>query len=96
MKMVMIAYNEAIDTEVIEALERCGVKYYTKIKGIHGKGATSGMHLGTDVWPGKNNILYVACKEESAKQLFYYVGELRKKLGKEGVKAFVWNLDEVT
>ncbi len=95
-KMVMIAYNEAIDDEVMETLENCGVKNYTKIKGVFGKGETSGTHLGDDIWPGRNNILYVACQDNEARQLVLCVKELRKKLGKEGVKAFVLPLEEIT
>lgn len=96
MKMVMIAYNEAIDDEVMEVLENCILDNYTKIKGTFGKGKTSGTHLGDDIWPGRNNVLYAACEDRDVKQLLTCVKELRKKLGKEGVKAFVWDLEEVT
>ncbi len=96
MKMAILAYNEAIDDEVMETLESCGLKNYTKIKGVFGKGETSGTHLGNDIWPGRNNILYAACQDNEARQLILCVKELRKKLGKEGVKAFVWSLDEIT
>lgn len=96
MKMVMITYNEAIDTEVMEALEHCALKNYTKISGVFGRGTTSGTHLGNDIWPGRNNILYVACEEKSAKQMLTKVRELRKKLGREGIKAFVLSVEEVT
>ncbi|MDD5584620.1 MAG: hypothetical protein PHV55_06170 [Candidatus Omnitrophica bacterium] len=96
MKMVMIAYNEAIDDEVMEVLENCTLDNYTKIKGAFGKGKTSGTHLGDDIWPGRNNVLYAACEDRDAKQLLTCVKELRKKLGKEGVKAFVWDLEEAT
>jgi hypothetical protein len=95
-KMVMITYNEAIDDEVMEILGSCGLKNYTKIKGVFGKGETSGTHLGDDIWPGRNNILYAACQDNETRQLILRVKELRKKLGKEGVKAFAWSLDEVT
>ncbi len=94
MKMVMIAYNEAIDDEVMELLESCSLNNYTKIKGVFGKGTTSGTHLGNDVWPGRNNILYAACLEAEAEQLLACIKELRKTLGKEGAKAFVWNLED--
>lgn len=96
MMMVMIAYNEAIDDEVMEVLGVCALKNYTKIKGAFGRGATSGTHLGDDIWPGRNNILYAACQDNEARQLVSCVKELRKKLGKEGIKAFVWSLDEIT
>jgi len=96
MQMVMISYNEAIDVDVMEALERSSLKNYTKINATYGKGTTSGTHLGDDIWPGRNNILYVACEEKEAKQLLSRVKELRKRLGKEGLKAFAWMLEEIT
>ena len=96
MKMVMISYNEAIDAEIMGVLEKCSLKNYTKITATYGKGTSSGTHLGTDIWPGRNNILNVACQEKEVAQLLVTIKELRKKLGAEGVKAFSWNLEEIT
>ncbi len=95
-KMVMISYNEAMDMEIMEILENCALKNYTKFTGVYGRGETSGAHMGDDVWPGKNNLLYVACSESEVKKLLSCVKELRKKLGKEGVKAFVLPIEELT
>lgn len=94
MKMVMVVYNEAIDLEVMEAMECLGLKNYTKVMGAFGRGEASGTHLGNDVWPGKNNILYVACSGEQSRQLGARIAELRKTIGAEGVKAFVMPLEE--
>jgi len=96
MKMVMISYNEAIDAEIMDVLEHCAMKNYTKVMGVFGKGETSGTHMGDDIWPGRNNVLYIACEENDAKQIFACIKELRKKLGAEGVKAFVMPLEEMT
>ncbi len=96
MKMVMIAYNEVMDMEVMEALESCAMKNYTKVTGAFGRGAASGAHLGNDIWPGRNNLLYVACEETQAEQLLMRIRELRKRLNKEGIKAFVMPVDDVT
>ena len=95
-KMVMIAYNEAVDSEVMEVLANCGLQNYTKIMGTFGRGSTSGTHLGNDIWPGRNNILYIACEESRVKQLLSCIKELRQELGKEGIKAFVLPVEEVT
>jgi len=95
-KMVMISYNEAIDAEIMDVLEHCAMKNYTKVMGVFGKGATSGAHMGNDIWPGRNNVLYIACEENDARQILACVKELRKKLGAEGVKAFVMPLEEMT
>jgi hypothetical protein len=94
--MVMIVYNEAVDNEVNEVLECYAAKNYTKLTGVFGSGTTSGTHLGNDIWPGRNNILYVACEEKQAQQMLAAVKELRKKIGNEGVKAFLLPLEEMT
>ena len=95
-KMVMIAYNEAIEAEVMEILQECGVNNYTLLPGAFGRGEASGTHLGNDIWPGRNQILYIACDEEKAKHILSCIKELRKTLSKEGIKAFVLPLEEST
>ncbi len=96
MKMVMVIYNEAIDVEIMEVLNGCGLVNYTKVTRVYGKGTTSGTHLGDQIWPGLNYILYVACDDTQAKQVVLGVTNLRKTLGKEGVKAFVMPLEQIT
>ncbi|MDO8536463.1 MAG: hypothetical protein Q7S30_05620 [Candidatus Omnitrophota bacterium] len=96
MKMIMISYNEAVESEVMDSLAACALKNYTKITDTYGSGLTSGTHLGNDIWPGKNNILYVACEDKEAKQLLSRIRELRKTLGKEGLKAFLLPIEEMT
>lgn len=95
-KMVMIIYNEAIDMEVMEVLQKCTLKNYTKAVAVYGSGENSGIHRGDDIWPGRNNILYVACSEKESIQLISCVKDLRKVLGKEGIKAFVLPVEDLT
>jgi len=95
-KMVMIAYNEALDEEVMEVLNGCVMKNFTKITGAYGRGSASGTHLGNDIWPGRNNVLYVYCAEEQARKMVSQVKELRKTLSREGIKVFVLPVEEIT
>lgn len=96
MKMVMVMYNEAIDVEVMEVLAGCGLEFYTKWQRVLGKGHISEPHLDSNVWPGLNNVLCVVCEDDIAKKLLSCVKELRKTLNKEGVKAFVLPVEELT
>lgn len=92
----MLVYNEALDNEVMEILENCLMKNYTKLTGVFGCGTSSGTHLGTDIWPGRNSILYVACEEAVAKKIIASVKQIRKSLGVEGIKAFLMPLEDLT
>jgi len=94
MKLVLIAYNEAIDEEIEELLSEGGLEGFTKWTKVYGKGRSSGPHLGTHVWPKANNVLAVVTEDDKAEKLLEGVRELRTRLSKEGVKAFVLNVEE--
>ena len=96
MKMVMIVYNEAVDQEAMAMFDTFAVKNYTKVLGVYGRGTASGTHLGDDIWPGRNNILYVCCDEVQSNKIIAQVKELRKQLGHEGIKAFVMPVEDLT
>ena len=95
-KMVMIVYNEALDIEAVELLEKASLENYTKIMSAYGRGETSGAHLGNDIWPGRNNILYIACSEKESARIVLGVKGLRAKFGREGIKALVFPIEDLT
>ena len=96
MKMVMIAYNEGIESNVIDVLHAAGVHTYTHWDKLHGVGKTSGPHLGTHVWPKHNNAIMAAVEDEAVPTILSGVRQLRQSLGREGVKAFVMPLEQMT
>jgi len=96
MKMVWIAYNQAIGEEVDECLKKCNIKSYTKIPLVHGVGQHSGPHLGTHIWPGVNSLLMIVCTEEIKERLLEEVRRLKRTFEREGIKAFVVPVEEIT
>ena len=96
MKMLLIAYGEAIDEEVLEALAAAGAENYTKWTRVQGKGTTSGPHLASHVWPKQNNVLAVAVDDERVAGILEGIRKLRARLGDKGVKAFVLPVDAMT
>jgi len=96
MKMVMIAYNEALESELKEAVEAAGLRNFTEVAKVLGKGDTSGPHMGTHVWPKQNNLLFAALDDDVAADVMAAVRRLRETVGHEGVKAFVLSLHDIT
>jgi nitrogen regulatory protein PII len=96
MKAVLIVHNVAIDEEVNEALESVGINCYTKFPNIIGRGEISEPHLNIDVWPGINCGTFVVIEQVKAKKIMENVRRLREKLGTEGIKAFMWEVDDLT
>ncbi len=96
MKMVFIMYNIAINDEVMEILKDAGIEGYTRWERTTGCGQTSGPHFGTHVWPPVNSVLAIAVEDDRKDKLIERIKEVRKKIGKEGIKAFVLPLEEMT
>ncbi|KQC16416.1 MAG: hypothetical protein APR56_07430 [Methanosaeta sp. SDB] len=96
MKMVIIVYNGALDREVGKITAAAGVEGYTKWVEVYGRGRTSDPHLGTHVWPKVNYLMLICVEDEQARKLLEGIRELRKRLGREGVKAFMLPCEDVT
>jgi nitrogen regulatory protein PII len=96
MRMVMISYNSAINSEITEALSKSGVENYTKWRQVQGKGKSSGSHFGSEIWPGENSVLFCALEDDKAGDLLRHIKELRARLNKVGVKAFIWRLEDIS
>ena len=96
MKAVLIVHNAAIEQDVNEALASVGIDCYTKFPNTLGKGKLSEPHLNIDVWPGINCATFAVTEQDKAREIMANVRKMRKKLGKEGIKAFMWEIDDVT
>lgn len=93
-KMVMLTYNHALDDEMLELLEQCGVEGYTKLEGATGTGK-SGPHEGTNIWPVTNNIIFTAVTAAQLKLLRSGGKTLSARFPGEGMRGFLFNLEEV-
>lgn len=96
MKVVMICYNEAVDDEVMELLNDINVVGYTKWRKVLGRGQTSGPHMASHIWPKANNVLFTVLPEELAAEIFDGVRKIKSALGAEGIKAFMWEIEDMT
>ena len=96
MKLVLVAYNEAIEEELAETLEASGVKHYTKWTKVLGSGYSGGLRLDTHIWPGANNVVALMLNDEKAAEIMAGIRELKENRRGEGLKAFLLPVDDVT
>lgn len=96
MKAVLIVHNAAIDRDVNEALQSLGIDCYTNFTNVLGKGQLSQPHLNTDVWPGTNIATFVVTDQPKADKIMDKIRRMREKLGSEGLKAFMWQIEDIT
>lgn len=96
MKSVMIVCNMILSDEVMELLRRLNMRGFTRWDDVKGRGTDDGEpHLGTHIWPGLNSAFLVIVPEERVSTLLDGVREIEKTGSQQGIKAFVWNIEQV-
>lgn len=96
MKLVLIVSNITISEDVQKLLKELDISCFTRIPRLEGVGVTAGARFDNNIWPGANSALFVVVPRETAVKLMEAVAELRKREGREGVKAFMLSVDDMT
>ena len=96
MKAVMIIYNQAHSSVVMEILDNCSVRGFTKWVDVQGRGSVKGEpHYGTHAWPSKNMATLAVVPEESVAPLIKELKEANNAATDQGMRAFVWEAESV-
>lgn len=92
----MIVHSAAIDVDVNELLKSIGIDAYTRFTDVVGRGHRSEPHLNTEVWPGVNSATLAVVDDDKARAAMECVRTMRQTLGSEGIKAFLWEIQDIT
>lgn len=96
-RMILIVYNEAIDSEIMAVLDRVRPAMpFTKWDRVMGRGEVSEPHLLDHIWPKGNRVVMTCCEPREARELMEGLQQLRRRYAKEGLRAFAWDIDEAT
>ena len=96
MKAVLIVHDVGIEAEINDLLKAAGIDCYTKFPEILGRGRLSEPHLNTEVWPGVNCGILVVAEDNQARDVMEAIRRMRQTLGSEGLKAFLWEIEDIT
>lgn len=96
MKSVMIIFNQA-NTERIEyMLDEMKIRGFSFWENVQGRGSKNGdPHRGTHTWPEMNNALMTVVDDAVVPELLDNVRRLDKRNPEVGVRAFVWNIEQM-
>ena len=95
LKSVFIAYNEAYHSLILRLLDKQNLKGYTSWNHIQGRGSNDGEpHIGSHAWPTMNDAMLVVVPEERLQALLDALRELDERNPQEGLRAFVWNIEQ--
>ena len=93
-KMMMLIYNSALESTVMEYIEECHITCFTKIPRVYGRGESGGPRMGTNIWPGENEMLWVVTDEKKIQNMLQCARKLKKMHEGKGVKVFVLPVEE--
>ncbi|MBR0045848.1 MAG: hypothetical protein IJP75_03060 [Bacteroidaceae bacterium] len=95
MKTVFIAYDQAHQENVIEALNDTNVRGYTFFEQVGGRGTKGGdPHLGSHAWPSMNSSILTVVEDEQVQPLLKRLQKLDDDNPMLGLRAFVWAVEQ--
>ena len=96
MKSVFIVFNQAFTSRVEFMLDELGHRGFTFFENVQGRGSETGApHRGTHTWPEMNNVVLCVLEDEKVESLLLSVRKLDKRNEEVGVRAFVWNIEQM-
>ena len=95
MKALFIAYNQAFNMELADALEAIDCKGFTMWNEITGRGSETGEpHLGNHAWPTLNNAMLTVLDDAKVDAAMEILDSKNKEYPQLGLRAFVFNIEK--
>lgn len=95
MKGIFIAYDQAYNMEIADALEELGCKGFTMWQDIAGRGSLTGEpHLGNHAWPTMNNAILTFVEENKVNDILGRLKAMDEETPNLGLRAFSWNIEK--
>ncbi len=92
----MIVFNQASTERVEYMLDKLGIRGFTFWENVQGRGQENGdPHRGTHTWPEMNNAVMTVIDDSKVDELLLSVRKLDKRNEEVGIRAFVWNIEQM-
>ncbi|MCD8186270.1 MAG: hypothetical protein LUD68_07405 [Rikenellaceae bacterium] len=93
MKGIFIACNQALYEDVLEIMDRSGVRGFTSWEDVMGRGSHQGEpHYGSHAWSTMNSSLLCFVEEQTATLFLKKLQQLSDTTNDQGVRAFYWDI----
>lgn len=92
----MIVLDQAHYDKIVEDLSSMNIRGFTSWKEVFGKGSKDGYpHYGSHAWPSVNNAILTVVEDDKVSVLLKYLKELDAESANLGLRAFVWNVEDM-
>lgn len=89
MKRVEIVINQALEIDIIEALEEMGYGgNFTYFHHVKGRG-TEGRREGSPIWPEENNLFLIFMNDDEAFEMLQNVKKIKELFPTEGTHCYI-------
>ncbi len=96
MKAVMIILDQAHYSQIIDDLSKLNIRGFTSWREVFGRGSKTGEpHYGSHAWPSVNNAVLAVVEDHRVAPLVDYLRKLDKEYENLGLRAFVWNVEDM-
>jgi nitrogen regulatory protein PII len=96
MKAVMIVLDQAHYEMIVNDLSSLNIRGFTSWKEVYGRGSKDGYpHYGSHAWPSVNNAILTIVEDDRVPLLLKYLKGLDEESPHLGLRAFVWNVEEM-
>ncbi|MCQ2336241.1 MAG: hypothetical protein MJ010_03560 [Paludibacteraceae bacterium] len=96
MKSVMIIFNQANTERVEYMLDELKISGFTFFEQVQGRGTNGGEpRRGTHTWPEMNSAVMTVVEDSKVPELLLAIRKLDARNTEVGVKAFVWNIEQM-
>lgn len=92
----MIVFNQANTARVEYMLDKLEIRGFTFWENVQGRGSVDGdPRRGTHTWPEMNSAVMCVVDDEKVEPILTTVRKLDLRNKEVGVKAFVWNIEQL-
>lgn len=96
MKAIFIVYNQAHTEKVEYIFDKLNIRGFTRWTDLTGRGSIDGApHMNTHTWPEQNTARLSVVEDEMVPQILEAVKKMDGINKDVGVRAFVWNIEEL-
>ena len=96
MKAIFIVYNQAHTEKVEYMFDTLGVRGFTRWTGLTGRGSETGdPHMNTHTWPEQNTARMAVVEDDKVEAVLEAVKRMDEVNTDVGVRAFVWNIEQM-
>ena len=95
MKAVFISFNQAYYEIIINIMDHNNIRGFTYWEDVQGRGSKTGEpHYGSHAWPTTNSAIMAIMEESKVDKFLNLLHNIDKQTEKQGLRAFVWNIEK--